>query len=264
MSVTVLHADAFEDNYIWLIVPDETNDHKPGPVIIVDPGDEAPVLETIERGNLQPVAILCTHHHWDHVGGASNLAQRFNIPVYGPADEEIPAVTHPVSDGDLVAEPETGIHFRVLSIPGHTKGHIAYYGNNMLFCGDTLFSAGCGRLFEGTAEQMLSSLNKLAALPDETRVYCAHEYTIANLRFALTVDPDNKNLRNYADRANELRNNGQPTIPSTIALEKDINPFLRGNTTAIKRMAEQHFGSLLKDEVSVFAEVRRWKDNFIG
>jgi len=264
MSVTVLHADAFEDNYIWLIVPDETNNHESRPAIIVDPGDETPVLDTIERENLQPVAILCTHHHWDHVGGASHLAQRFNIPVYGPVDENISAVTRPISHNDQIDEPETGLQFRVLSIPGHTKGHIAYYGNNMLFCGDTLFSAGCGRLFEGTAEQMLSSLNIIAALPDETRIYCAHEYTVANLRFALTLDPDNKSLRIYADRANKLRQNGQPTIPSTIALEKDINPFLRTSTAAIRRAAEEHFGSLLEDEVSVFTAVRRWKDTFTG
>lgn len=264
MSVTVLHADAFEDNYIWLIVADVPNDHESRPVIIIDPGDEAPVFEMIERENLKPVTIMCTHHHWDHVGGASDIAKRFDIPVYGPVDENIAAVTHPVGDGDLIDEPEMGLQFRVLSVPGHTKGHIAYYGDNMLFCGDTIFSAGCGRLFEGTAEQMFSSLNKLAALPDETQIYCTHEYTVANLRFALMVEPDNKNLRQYADRAHHLRQHGQPTIPSTVALEKEINPFLRGDTTAIKDNAEKHSGTQLKDEVSVFAEVRRWKDNFSG
>ncbi|MEE8482149.1 MAG: hydroxyacylglutathione hydrolase [Acidiferrobacterales bacterium] len=264
MSYTVLHADAFEDNYIWLIVPDATKGNEPGPVIIVDPGDETPVFEKIERENLKPVAILCTHHHWDHVGGAGDIAQRFTIPVYGPAKENISAVTHPVEDGDTVSEPETGLQFQVLSVPGHTKGHIAYYGNNMLFCGDTLFSAGCGRLFEGTAEQMLASLNKIAALPNDTRVYCAHEYTAANLRFAMTIDPENEDVKHYAQQVNDLRHSGQPTLPSTLALEKDINPFLRTGTNAIKRAAEKHSRSQLEDEVAVFAEVRRWKDSFRG
>jgi hydroxyacylglutathione hydrolase len=264
MSVTVLHADAFEDNYIWLIVAAVPSDYESRPVIIIDPGDENPVLEFIRRESLKPVAILCTHHHWDHVGGASSIAQQFDIPVYGPVEENIPAVTHPVGDGDVINEPETGLQFKVLSVPGHTKGHIAYYGDNMLFCGDTLFSAGCGRLFEGTAEQMMSSLNKIAALPDVTRIYCAHEYTVANLRFALMIDPDNKDLQQYADRANKLRQKDQPTIPSTLALEKDINPFLRSGTAAIKNAAEKHHGSQLNDEVSVFSEVRRWKDNFTG
>lgn len=264
MSYTVLHADAFEDNYIWLIVSDSAKDREPRPVIIVDPGDEAPVFEKIEHENLRPVTILCTHHHWDHVGGASAIARQFEIPVYGPAEENISAVTRPVGNGDAVSEPETGLQFRVLSVPGHTKGHIAYYTDDMLFCGDTLFSAGCGRLFEGTAEQMLSSLNKIAALPGETRVYCAHEYTAANLRFAMTIDPENEDVKHYAQQVNDLRQRGLPTLPSTLALEKDINPFLRTGTMAIKRAAEEHSGLQLEDEVAVFAEVRQWKDHFQG
>jgi len=264
MLCTVLHADAFEDNYIWLIVTDAIRDNEPRPVIIVDPGDEAPVYEKIKYENLKPVAILCTHHHWDHVGGASDIARRFDIPVYGPAEENISAVTHPVSDGDIVSEPETGIKLQVLSVPGHTKGHIAYYGANMLFCGDTLFSAGCGRLFEGTAEQMLASLNKLAALPDETEIYCAHEYTSDNLRFAATLEPDNENIKQHINHVNKLRQDNLPSLPSTLALEKNINPFLRTNTQEIKIAAEKHCGLQLEDEVSVFAEVRRWKDNFSG
>ncbi|MEE8388248.1 MAG: hydroxyacylglutathione hydrolase [Acidiferrobacterales bacterium] len=264
MSATVLHADAFEDNYIWLIVADSSIDNESRPVIVVDPGDETPVFETIEQENLKPVAILCTHHHWDHVGGAGAIAQRFDIPVYGPEEENISVVTHPVRDGDKVVEPVTGLQFEVLSIPGHTSGHIAYYGDNMLFCGDTLFSAGCGRLFEGTAEQMLSSLSKLAALPNETRVYCGHEYTAANLRFAMTVDPANEDVMRYTEQVNDLRQMGLPTLPSTLALEKDVNPFLRTGTTQIKRAVENHSGSQLKDEVAVFAEVRNWKDHFQG
>lgn len=264
MSYTVLHADAFEDNYIWLIVSDSEKDTEPRPVIIVDPADEDPVFEKIEHENLRPVAILCTHHHWDHVGGASDIARRFDIPVYGPAEENIPAVTHPVRDGNTVSVPETGLQFQILSVPGHTKGHIAYYTDTMLFCGDTLFSAGCGRLFDGTAKQMLSSLNKIAALPDETRIYCAHEYTVDNLRFATTIDPENENLRHYTEQANDLRQRDQPTLPSTLALEKDINPFLRTGINAIKHATEKHCGSQLEDEVAVFAELRRWKDGFRG
>ncbi len=250
--------------YIWLIVPDTTKGSEPRPVIIIDPGDETPVLDKIKRENLKPVAILCTHHHPDHVGGAGEIAHAFNIPVYGPAKEHLAAVTHPVGNGDTVSEAETGVQFQVLSVPGHTKGHVAYYGDNMLFCGDTLFSAGCGRLFEGTAEQMLASLKKIAALPDDTLIYCAHEYTVANLRFALAVEPANENLRQYAEKVNELRQRGLPTLPSTLALEKNINPFLRTGTTAIRSAAEKHSGMQLQDEVAIFTEIRRWKDHFRG
>lgn len=264
MSVTVLHAEAFEDNYIWLIVLDASPAGESRPVIIVDPGDATPVFKAITQENLRPVAILCTHHHWDHVNGIDAITRRFDIPVYGPADEDIPTVTHPVSDGDNIFEPQTGLRFEVISIPGHTSGHIAYYGNNMLFCGDTLFSGGCGRLFEGTAEQMLTSLTRLASLPADTAVYCGHEYTAANLRFAILLEPENDAVRDHMKHVDELRSRHLPTLPSTLALEKNINPFLRTATMQIKLAAEKHCTTQLKNEVEVFAEVRRWKDHFRG
>jgi hydroxyacylglutathione hydrolase len=264
MSYTVLHAGAFEDNYIWLIAPEAPGSLESRPVLIVDPGDGSPVFDKITKENLRPVAILCTHHHWDHVGGINEILQRYPVPVYGPAAERISAVTHPVNDADIISDKETGIQFKVLAVPGHTKGHIAYYGANMLFCGDTLFSAGCGRLFEGTAEQMFTSLGKLTALPDETEVYCAHEYTASNLRFAITVEPDNKKLRHHIEHVNKLRQQGKPSLPSTLELEKEINPFLRTQTAAIQHAVETHIGSRLEDEVAVFTELRRWKDHFRG
>ena len=166
--VTVLHVPAFADNYIWLLRAGDRT-------AIVDPGDAQPVVEALERERLRPVAILCTHHHHDHVGGITALAERYRVPVYGPATESIPGMTHARNDGEQVELPELGLSFDVIGTPGHTLGQINYYGAGMLFCGDTLFSAGCGRLFEGTAEQMHASLSRLAALPEDTRMYCGHE-----------------------------------------------------------------------------------------
>ena len=176
--IEVLHVEAFEDNYIWLSCG------KNKEVVIVDPGDEAPVLKQLSALDLKPIAILCTHHHYDHTGGAATIARQYQVPVYGPATEKIAAVNKPLNEGDTVDFPTLGLTLQVLFVPGHTSGHIAYFGQDMLFCGDTLFSGGCGRLFEGTAEQMVGSLAKFAELPGKTRVYCAHEYTLANLKFA--------------------------------------------------------------------------------
>ena len=256
---SVLHVCAFEDNYIWLI-RGKSADH----VAIVDPGDADPVLATLEKQHLQPVAILCTHHHGDHVGGVGDILRRYPVPVYGPARERIPAVTHRLKEGDRVSLPELGLEFSVLDVPGHTAGHIAYYGAGMLFCGDTMFSAGCGRLFEGTAEQMHASLAKLVALPEATHMYCAHEYTEANLRFALAVEPDNPDIRAHRERARALRVQNLPTLPSTIGLEKRINPFLRTGAPAARRAAEMRRGRALESGAEVFAELRRWKDDFRG
>ena len=264
MRCSVLHADAFEDNYIWLITPDSPDTDSRRPTIIVDPGDEDPVLEKISAEKLDPVAILCTHHHGDHVGGASALARQYNIPVYGPGLENIAAVTDPVGDGDIVRIPECGLEFSVIAVPGHTRGHIAYYTPGMLFCGDTLFSAGCGRLFEGTAEQMLASLDRLAALPDDTLVYCAHEYTAANLRFASTVEPENAAVSQKISEVHELRKTNTPTLPSRIDIEKQINPFLRSSLASVRTATEVHVGHALDDALATFTEVRRWKDDFRG
>lgn len=255
----VLHACAFQDNYIWLI-----RGKSPDRVAIVDPGDAGPVLEALEKQRLKPAAILCTHHHGDHVGGVEDILKHYSIPVYGPARERIPAITHRLKENDRVKLPELDLEFSVLDVPGHTAGHIAYYGAGQVFCGDTLFSAGCGRLFEGTAEQMHASLSKFAALPESTAMYCGHEYTEANLRFALTVEPDNPDARAYRDQARALRAKNLPTLPSTIGRERRINPFLRSGLAAVRQAAEKHAGRTLGTGVEVFAAVRRWKDSFRG
>ncbi len=193
----VLHVRAFEDNYIWVIRGNSRTY-----AALVDPGDAAPVLAALPRLGITPVAILCTHHHADHVGGIPELLEHFpGLPVYGPAHENIDTLTQHLHDNDEVRLPELGLNFRVLEVPGHTRGHIAYFGHGWLFCGDTLFSAGCGRLFEGTAAQMHTSLSRLAGLPGDTRVYCAHEYTQANLRFAQTVEPENADIAAYRREA---------------------------------------------------------------
>jgi len=255
----VLHACAFEDNYIWLI-----RGKSPDRVAIVDPGDADPVLAVLEKQRLEPAAILCTHHHGDHVGGVEDILRHYTVPVYGPAHERIAAVTHRVEEGDHVDLPGLGLRFDVLDVPGHTAGHIAYYGAGMLFCGDTMFSAGCGRLFEGTAEQMVSSLSKFSGLPEATQMYCGHEYTEANLRFALAVEPDNADTRAHRDWARARRAGNQPTLPSTIGLERRINPFLRWGEPAVRVAAENKAGHGLDSAVAVFAAVRRWKDGFRG
>lgn len=254
----VLHVRAFQDNYIWVI-----RGESPRQAVLVDPGDAAPVLDALSRLGVSPAAIFCTHHHGDHVGGIPELLRHFpGLPVYGPAHEGIEGISHPLADGDLVDLPELGLNFRVLEVPGHTRGHIAYFGHGWLFCGDTLFSAGCGRLFEGTAEQMYASLARLAALPGDTLVFCAHEYTLANLRFALTVEPDNAAALSYRTEAEAKRAHDESTIPSTLARERDINPFLRSSVPNVRLAAERHAGKTLPDGVSVFAVVRQWKDNF--
>lgn len=251
---------AFEDNYIWLI----RQNGRPH-VAIVDPGDAAPVIATIKSEGLQPVAILITHHHWDHTGGINDLLDQYSIPVYGPAKESIPHRTQSLMEGNVVHIPELDAQFQVLDVPGHTKGHIAYYhpgddGEGLLFCGDTLFAGGCGRLFEGTAEQMHQSLSKILALPDNTQVYCAHEYTEANLIFARIAEPDNQELLQRQGDVQRLRQMGEPTVPSLLGLEKATNPFLRFNQPSIVKAAENFAGQPLPDPAMVFGTVRHWKD----
>lgn len=256
---TVLHVHAFKDNYVWLI-----RGRSPTHVAVVDPGDAQPVLDFLTREHLTAAAILCTHHHADHVGGVAELTRAYPMPVYGPARERIDGVTHRLKEGDIVTLTELGLAFRVLDIPGHTSGHIAYTGHDLLFSGDTLFSAGCGRLFEGTAEQMHDSLNRLAALPESTAVYCGHEYTLANLQFALTVEPNNAHALACRAEAQERRQHGEPTLPSTIGRERRVNPFLRTTLPGVRAAAEHQAGQRLQDEVEVFAALRRWKDGFSG
>lgn len=255
----VLHVRAFKDNYIWIVRGDSADQ-----VAIIDPGDADPVLAFLQAQHLRPAAIICTHHHGDHVGGVAALLDKYSIPVYGPAHERISGVTQPVREGDTVRLAPLNLELRVLDIPGHTAGHVAFVGAGVLFCGDTLFSAGCGRLFEGTAAQMYASLAKLAALPDDTLVYCGHEYTAANLRFALTVEPENTAARAYLTKCQGQRAAHQPTLPSQLALERRVNPFLRTAEATVRRSAEHFSGTGLGSEVAVFAALRRWKDDFYG
>lgn len=248
---------AFSDNYIWAI-----SDLAQGMVAIVDPGDAEPVFSYLKQKQLKLAAILATHHHADHTGGIEHLINKFPVPVYGPANEKIPHRTKICHDGEHICINPLHFTMKILSIPGHTSGHIAYYGNNKLFCGDTLFMAGCGRLFEGTPQQMLQSLQKIARLPDETQIYCAHEYTEQNLRFASQVEPGNIYIQQRIDDVKNSRRNNQPSVPSTLTLEKNTNPFLRTHIPAVKQAAEYFAKQQLHNEVEVFAAIRRWKDNF--
>lgn len=246
---------AFEDNYIWLIgLPGRRE------IALVDPGDEEPVMALVEQEGLIPAAILVTHHHRDHTGGIEALVERYGMPVFGPAHEKIPALTHPLRDGDSVKLPVLGVEFAVLETPGHTRGHLCYYGHGALFCGDTLFTAGCGRLFEGTPQQMHHSLSRLAALPDDTLVYCAHEYTLANLRFALVAEPANQATHARFLETERARAAGRPTVPAPLALEKATNPFLRCADPSLVEAASHYAGHPLAEGAEVFATVRRWKD----
>ncbi|HEC19313.1 MAG TPA: hydroxyacylglutathione hydrolase [Gammaproteobacteria bacterium] len=247
--------NAFDDNYIWLIQHPERPQ-----VVIVDPGDAAPVIEALQRQALAPAAIFITHHHWDHVGGIGELLAHWSIPVYGPARETIPHLSHPLSDNERVHIDALDSTFQVMDVPGHTAGHIAYVGPGKVFVGDTLFAGGCGRLFEGTPEQMHASLSRIAALPDDTLVYCAHEYTADNLVFARIAEPGNPAIEARQQAVQAQRAQGLPTVPSRLGEEKATNPFLRCDQPEIIRNAEAFAGRKLSSGAEVFAVVRHWKD----
>ncbi|QYJ84627.1 hydroxyacylglutathione hydrolase [Shewanella mesophila] len=251
---------AFNDNYIWLISDAHNKQH-----YVVDPGDSNVVITYLKQHNIELSGILITHHHHDHTGGILGLQAHsgHKLHVYGPDDENIEGITHSISaQMDSITLPLLPTPIKVFHLPGHTLGHIAYLIDGHLFCGDTLFSAGCGRLFEGTPTQMLRSLNRLSELDDDTLVYPAHEYTLANLSFALHVEPANKALQQYHQKAMQLRTEEQPTLPTTLALEKAINPFLRANSADIQQNLSTHFQQPISDEQTCFTLLRQWKDNF--
>ncbi len=237
-----------------------------GRAVVVDPGDAAPVLDWLSREGVALTAILATHHHADHVGGIPKLLARFPVPVFGPAKEAIPGRTEALAEGDVVDVPGLPVRLAVLDVPGHTAGHIAYAGKvggaDVLFCGDTLFAGGCGRLFEGSPRDMWQSLSKLAALPPDTRVYCAHEYTLANLRFAAAVEPANADLGARRARDESARARGEPTVPSTIAEELATNPFLRVREPDVLAAASVRAERRVVEPVEAFAVLREWKNGF--
>lgn len=252
---------ALHDNYIWAL---HTRQH----AVLVDPGEAAPALRWLQARQLKLSAILCTHHHGDHTGGIAELCEVYNVPVYAPRIEQIPGTTVALEGGEQVALPELGVTLEVLDIRGHTRGHLAYLLAGMtgapaaLFCGDTLFGCGCGRIFEGTPEQMHAALQRLAALPEDTRVFCAHEYTEANIRFALVCEPDNHRLLQRAQEAHNRRAAGKPTLPSSIGLEKATNPFLRCYEAPVIHAAQQAVGTRETSELAVFTALREWKNHF--
>ena len=263
-ALNVLAVPAFKDNYLWLI-------HDGVNAAAVDPGDSGPILAALAAHKLTLTAILLTHHHADHIGGVEELLRRTPVPVFGPRNDDIAVVTVTLGEGDRIAVPNLNVTLRVLDVPGHTRGHIAYVladvdaigGESWLFCGDTLFAGGCGRIFEGTPAQMANSLGKLAALPAQTKVYCAHEYTLANLRFASAVEPGNLQLRRRLASDGARRAAGEPTVPSTIGVELATNPFLRyreqeivDNLIAVRKLAA---GAA---PLAAFAALREWKNNF--
>lgn len=268
-SLSILTVPAFDDNYLWLI-------HNGKHAYAVDPGDATPILDALATHNLSLCGILLTHHHADHIGGVAALLAHakeknsaahlpVNLPVYGPTKDVIPSVTEKLGQSDQIYLEELDLYLDIIDVPGHTLGHIAYYASHQkwLFCGDTLFAGGCGRLFEGTPAQMLASLDKLAALPEDTLIYCAHEYTISNLRFALAVDGDNIALRQRMMDDSEKREQSIPTVPSRISMEKRTNPFMRSRDGAIaKHLVEAGKLGSEHDALHVFTALREWKNSF--
>ena len=248
---------AFQDNYIWVIFESS------GGCVVIDPEQAEPVLAFLQEKSLTLKAILITHHHADHVGGIAQLLQHADVPVFGPAREIIPHLTRPLHEGDALHLTIPALDIQVMDVPGHTAGHIAYYCPHteppLLFAGDTLFNGGCGRLFEGTAAQMLASLDRLGALPDATQLWCAHEYTLANLYFARSLTPDDPSLAEYIQWATQQRARHLPTLPSTLATQKTINPFLNIDKPVLKHLLDKD-GKATRAER--FATLRQWKDVF--
>lgn len=255
--LTIQAVPAFKDNYIWFI--QEPDSRK---LLIVDPGDATPVIDAIEQQQLDPVALLITHHHSDHIAGIEELVNYYGIPVFGPKYEAIPSLTYPLSACDELNINPAFPPLTVLDVPGHTRGHIAFLIDGNLFCGDTLFGAGCGRLLGGTAEQLHHSLQLIASLPEQTKIFCAHEYTQANLRFATHVEPNNAEIRQRIVDTDALVKNGKPSVPSSLGLELKTNPFLRCQQPEVIQAAQQFSGHQLHRSDAVFTTLRSWKDQF--
>jgi len=266
LNITPVHA--FSDNYIWMIQRDDLPQ-----VVLVDPGQSKPVISYLQENNLQPLAILITHQHYDHTGGVADLLEKYpQLRIIGPdrnpskiklsIDLPVPDLfTQKVSGGDVVTIPELNISFQVKSIPGHTLDHLAYYGEGVVFCGDLLFGAGCGRIFSGTAQMFTESIETLMALPGDTLMYCAHEYTIDNLGFAKWVEPESQEIAQRDKLEMQKQEEGVSTVPSSIALEQRTNPFVRLQQPGVKQAAENFAGTELQENWQIFAALREWKDS---
>lgn len=255
---TVTPIPAFDDNYIWAI--SKTGNSS---IAVVDPGDALPVLSYLQEHNLELAAILITHHHNDHTGGVKELTDKYAVPVYGPTNSRFDGITEPLKTDDSIQV--LGSTLKVQEVPGHTLDHISYFSDQelpQLFCGDTLFLAGCGRLFEGTAEQMLTAMNYFKELPDNTEVYCTHEYSLANLAFAAAVEPQNSEISSTIQNCEQLREKSIPTLPSTIGQEKRINPFMRTQHKDVIKAAQHFSGQVSGCEIDIFAAIREWKNQF--
>lgn len=255
METEIFCLPAFEDNYIWCL-------QRGDQIAVVDPGDAQPLLAHLAATKRHLSAILITHHHADHTGGIADLVDRWPVPVFGPAAESIAGVSHPVAGGERVQVPKLDIEFEVIGVAGHTRGHVAYYRRGTLFCGDTLFGCGCGRLFEGSAAQLHAALAKIAALPSDTLIYCAHEYTASGVRFAGAVEPDNPAVAARARQVADRLARREPTVPFTLAEELATNPFLRCREGAVAAAAASRLGRRPADELEVFAALRKWRDGF--
>jgi len=253
--INVSAIPAYADNYIWLIRTGGTA------CAIVDPGDAGPVLKELDEAGLDLRYILLTHHHPDHIGGMPELKRQTGATVFGPSDTRIPGIDHIMREGDVARLPGLDLEFDVLEVPGHTATHIVFTGHESLFCGDTLFSVGCGRLFEGTAEQMQASLDKLSELPPETRIYCGHEYTLSNCRFALEVEPDNADLLRKTKLVEAQRAAGQITLPGVMSEELKVNPFLRSRVESVIKAARNRNAGTTAG-ASTLAVIRQWKDRW--
>lgn len=258
-AISISPIRAFSDNYIWCL-------HDTQFAAVVDPGDPQPVIAFLAQNNLNLVSILITHHHFDHTGGIQELVKAYpNVEVFGPHNPKISGITTRLKEKNSIKVPQLDVQLSILETPGHTLDHIVYYNDELLFCGDTLFSGGCGRMFEGTAGVFYTSLQKLAALPAHTKVYCTHEYTQANIRFASSIEPNNKRLQEYADWVATTRAKDEITLPSTIKRESEINPFLRCHIQATQSKfdrSDRHHQKSPDKEVATFAALRELKDNF--